>query len=218
MTAAWSQGLVLVGVFVNLWLMLANGAEQSSQQAPPAEREMSEIPGLPRDQKAILDRAMEGLSPPCQAEMKDIYAGVNYISDECDAELRQVVTALAMSGVKDEPGFEAPKFKHEMDESSEYKTMRAGVDIKGQSGLPDLSKSKAAEKPNVAGGAQAAEEIAGEDPTKYVLAVIAVAFVAIGMKVYNISQELKKLPQKPKKKISKRKAMKQKQKEQKANQ
>ena len=58
------------------------------------------------------------------------------------------------------------------------------------------------------------QQITGEDPTAYILAIVAIAFVAVGVKVYNISQDMKNMPTKPRKKLSKRKQLKQKIKEQ----
>lgn len=58
----------------------------------------------------------------------------------------------------------------------------------------------------------------GPDPTMYIVTAFVAIFIAVAFKVYSISNELKKLPEKPKKKLSKRKLMKMKAKEQRANQ
>lgn len=66
---------------------------------------------------------------------------------------------------------------------------------------------------NQAGSTQPPVEL-GPDPTVYIVAVLAIAFFAVGLKIYNISQELSKIPPKPVKKLSKKKEMKLKAKEQ----
>jgi len=54
----------------------------------------------------------------------------------------------------------------------------------------------------------------GPNPTPYIISFLAVCFIGVGVKVFNIQQELSKIPPKKKKPLSRKKALKMKMKEQ----
>mmetsp|Transcript_1242 Transcript_1242/g.1458 ORF Transcript_1242/g.1458 Transcript_1242/m.1458 type:complete len:202 (-) Transcript_1242:49-654(-) len=69
-----------------------------------------------------------------------------------------------------------------------------------------------------AGGAEEAPKELGDDPTPYIVAFLVICFLGVGVKVFNIQQELSKAPARKKKPLSKQKALKQKIKEQRRQQ
>ena len=83
--------------------------------------------------------------------------------------------------------------------------------------MDDMCINELKEIMNIAGVGTGTPVELGPDPTPYIFAFLAIFFVAVGYKIYNISNALKQLPQKPKKVLSKRKQQKQRMKEQARN-